>query len=148
MVKILGKAYTWSNFRYICQNKASEEAIVMYAVLALSASEMNQGLELPHAQDDGKFYYSLALECIANAVNDLTYKSNNMEAILGGLFLVITYARRFGSSFSNFQTHNKCLLKFLSIFRQSSEYGPDYTIDLTACPPFTPFCAQMLLWIL
>ncbi|KAJ5732882.1 Zn(II)2Cys6 transcription factor [Penicillium manginii] len=148
LVKVLGKTYTWSNFRYICQNKASEEASVMYAVLALSASEMNQSLELPHAQYKGKFYYSLALECIADAVNNLTCKSNNMEAILGALFLVIAYARRFGSSLSNLQTHNQCLLNFLDIFRQPSEYGPDHSIDLSAYPSFTPFCAQMLLWIL
>lgn len=120
----------------------------MYAVMALSASEMNQNLELPNSQDEGKLYYSVALQCIADAVDILTYKSRKMEAILGALFLVITYARRFGSSISNFQTHNKCLLKLVNIFRQSPECGPDYPIDLTACPPFTPFCAQVLLWIL
>ncbi|KAJ5936047.1 hypothetical protein N7454_005345 [Penicillium verhagenii] len=153
LVKVLGKAYAWSNFRYMCQDKASEEAIVMYAVMALSAGEMNQSLGLPAAHSEGGLYYRLAMERIEDTVNDLDLncESGNMEAVLAAIFLVITYSWRFGSSISDFRKHTQCLLKCLdAIFSRFSarESNAQASIDLTTCPMFTPFCAQILLWIL
>lgn len=148
LVKVLGKAYTWSNFRYICQNKASEEAMVMYAVMALSASEMHQSLRSNSAHDEGRLYHNLALQRVANAVSNLTHEPHNMEAVLSALFLIIVYEWRFGSSISKLQTHTQGLLTCLGSFSLSCEGGPNTSIDLTTCPSFTPFCAQVLLWIL
>lgn len=39
IVYILGKSYHWSNFRHLCENRASEDSMVMHAVLAFSASD-------------------------------------------------------------------------------------------------------------
>lgn len=148
LVKVLGKAYTWSNFRYICQNKASEEAVVMYAVMALSASEMNQRFPQSNSHDEGQLYHSLALQGITDAVSSLTCESNNVEAILSALFLVIIYEWRFGSSTPHLQSHSQCLLMCLNAFFQVAEGQSNASINLTERPSFTPFCAQILLWIL
>lgn len=120
----------------------------MYAVMALSASEMNQNLGLANTHDEGRLYYRLALQRIADAVSNLTCESNNMEAVLGALFLVIAYEWRFGSSISRLQTHTQGLLTCLDVFFQFTERGSIVSTDLTTCPSFTPFCAQILLWTL
>lgn len=148
LVKVLGKSYAWSNFRYLCQKKASDEAMVMYGVLALSAGEINKSSGQANFHDEGLSYYCLALQRIVDALGNLTFESNSMEALLSALFLVITYEWRFGSSNSNFKSPNQVLLTCLNIFLQPDERGSNGSINLTICPSFTPFCAQILLWIL
>lgn len=148
LVKILGKTYTWSNFRYLCQQKAPDEAMVMYGVLALSAGEMNQSSGQKNSHNEGLFYYCLALQRIVDALGNLTFDSNGMEAFFSALFLVITYEWRFGSSKFHFKSPTQILLTCLNLFLQSGEHEANGSMNLTTCPSFTPFCAQILLWIL
>jgi hypothetical protein len=148
LVKVLGKAYTWSNFRYICQNKALEDPAVMYAVIALSASELYQSLSPVQAQDESRVYYSLALQRIADTVGSLTCDTNKIEAVLSALFLIIVYESRHGSYNSRVTTHTQNLVSCLTVCFRSVEPGSNGCNDLTSCPAFTPFCAQVLLWIL
>lgn len=148
LVKVLGKTYTWSHFRYICGTKASEEAMVMYAVMALSASELHQRFGYLIAHGEGLLYHSLSLQRITDTISSLSCISTNIEAVLSALFLVIVYEWRFGSSISHLQDHSKCVLLCLNAFFQVAEGQSSPPIDLTTCPSFTPFCAQILLWIL
>lgn len=148
-----GKNYNWSNFRYLYQHKASDDAMVMQSMLAVSASELhrlgtgNSLVKSKDVQDPGLRYYGLALQKLFVALGELKTSKFNLESIISALYLLITYESRFGSSVSNLKLHIEGARSYLESYLQDQLNTGALQGNSPDSTEMTPFCAQLLLWM-
>ncbi|KAK4938688.1 hypothetical protein LTR66_015073 [Elasticomyces elasticus] len=116
--------------------------------MALSAGELKSSLGPTDAHDDGWLYYNLAQQRIPDAVSNLTCDPNSVEVLLSALFLVIAYEWRFAPSIPSLKAWDQGHLMYVNGLLQNAIRQLDISNGSTTCPSFTPFCAQVLLWIM
>lgn len=155
IVYILGKSYRWSNFQHLCRDRASQDSMVMQGVLAISASDLyrqRHGFATHQSanQDPGHHHYNLALRNLSTAINDLPTSLSSVESTIGVLWLLVMYEWKFGASVHSLRMHIEGVCSYVETYLRTRLELARQNADVDGRGQrgeFTPFCAQLLLWI-
>lgn len=107
------KPWQWSNLSYIYQKTASNDAIVMRMILAMSASEMHRiengsnSATANDSHDPGLFHYNLAVRQLSVFLRQETGgdAKQRLERLLAALLFMVEYEVRFGYSRHHLRLH-------------------------------------------
>ena len=151
-VYAMGKSFTWSNHRYLYQNLAADDSMVMRSALALSSSERfrmqnsDNSLALRNTGDPGLHHYGLALQELFIVLGNIKSSNYSVESVLSCLYLLISYESKHGTSVSNLQLHLDGLCSYLDT--QLNATRSNSLPHVPGKSGFTSYCAQVLLWIM
>lgn len=103
------KPWRWSNLSYIYQNTASNDAIVMRMILAVSGSEMHRLRKggSSSSEDIGLHHYNLAVLDLSAVLGKehTDDPKQRLERLLAALLFMVDYEVRFGYSRHHLQLH-------------------------------------------
>lgn len=159
------KPWQWSKLSYIYQKTASNDAIVMRMILAMSASEMHRlenGSSSATANDShdlGLFHYNLAVRELSvflgqEIAGDVKQR---LERLLAALLFMVEYEVRFGYSRHHLRLHLQGVRSLFESYENfvlnrqkqrlitSAEHagGESEVAD----SQLSPLSSQLLLWI-
>ncbi len=131
----------------------------MRGVLALSASDLwrqRQKMTETHQsilpfRDPGFENYNVALRNLSVAFGNLSNSSSSLESIIGILCMLVMYEWKFGVSVHSLRMHINGVCSYVEnhLRRKLELDGRNMDDDDGGAKTseFTPFCAQMLLWV-
>ena len=126
--------------------------MLVRSILALVASELYRlgkdyrKVALMRDMDPGVQHYELALQKLLVVLGDVKSPAYSLEWVLSALFLLICYELKFGNSICHLELHiqgvNLYIESQLLVIMNGATAS--HTTDKS---DFTPYCAELLLWM-